>query len=403
MARKLKNFIDGFMKYTEGRGSPEIYRKWTAIFTIAAVCERKVWLTTAKGKLYPNQYMLLVGGAGIGKSLCTNTAADLVNEVKTPETPLFLAPTSVTKASLIDCLNAAERRIIRPMETPSIISFNSLTIIPNEFGVFLPAYDTEFMSTLTDLWDCGRYAETRRTSKINIEIPHTQLNLLSATTPAQLSGILPEGAWEQGFMSRMLLIYSGDITHTDIFAKLDHDGVLYKNLVEDLRDIYRCYGEITVSDEAKLAINEWAAGGAAPVPDHPKLVSYCARRPAHLLKLMMVAAIANDSERVITIDHFAEAYDWLMQLEAAMPDVFKSMKVGGDARAIEECWHFAYQLWMKNKEPIAEHRIFAFLQERVPVHNIERLLDVMVRAKLFDKAYTPSGAMGYNPKARKVA
>ena len=402
MARQLKNFVDGFMKYTEGRGSPEIYRKWAAIFTLGVALERKVWLTTAKGKLYPNQYIILVGGAGIGKSLCTNTCSDFLNELRSPETPIFLAPTSVTKASLIDALNSAERRIIRPTETPAIISFNSLTIIPNEFGVFLPAYDSEFMSTLTDLWDCGRYAETRRTSKINIDIPHSQLNILSATTPAQLSNLLPEGAWEQGFMSRVLVVYSGDIVHTDIFAELDTDNELRKKLSHDLLDIYKLYGGMTVDEDAKAAINEWAKGGAQPAPDHPKLVSYCARRPAHLLKLMIIAAVANDSDRIITLDHFAEALSWLEQLETFIPDVFKSMKVGNDARAIEECWHFTYQLWMKKKEPIPEHRIFAFLQERVPVHNIERLLDVMVRAHLLEKVYAASGGYGYNPKVKRA-
>ena len=105
MPRRLNNFIDAFLAYTEGKGSPRIYRLWSAIFTVGAVCERKVWLTTAKGKLYPNQYILLVGGAGIGKSLCTNIVFDLLSEVRTPETPFHIAPTSVTKASLIDSLS----------------------------------------------------------------------------------------------------------------------------------------------------------------------------------------------------------------------------------------------------------------------------------------------------------
>src|SRR5690606_1752494 len=181
MARRLSNFLDAFMKYTEGKGSPEIYRKWTAIFLLSAVLERKVWVKTSKGQLFPNQYILLVGRAGVGKSLCTSTASTLLDEVKTAENPLFIAPTSVTKASLIDALDNAQRRIIRPQETPSVVSFNSLIIIPNEFGVFLPTWEGEFMAALTDLWDCGRYAETRRTKNLSIEIPRTQLNMLSAT------------------------------------------------------------------------------------------------------------------------------------------------------------------------------------------------------------------------------
>jgi hypothetical protein len=402
MPRKQKSFIDGFQRYTEGRGSPAIFRRWSGIFLVGATLERKCWLLTVKGKLYPNQYLILTGPAGVGKSLCTSTVYDLLEELRTPETPFHIAPTSVTKASLIDALNDAERRIVRPMETPAVTAFNSLTIIPNEFGVFLPSWEGDFMSTLTDLWDCGRYAETRRTSKININIPNTQLNLFSATTPAHLAGLLPEGAWEQGFMSRVLIIYSGEVVHTDLFLFDQMDEALRGELIADLRDIYRMYGAFTITDDAKEAINAWAKAGGPPVPDHPKLSSYRIRRPAHLLKLMQIASASQDSDRIITLEHFAEALDWLIELETYMPDVFKSMKTGGDGRAIDECWHYAYLSWMKHQQPVPEAKLIAFLQERVPVHNIERILDVMIRAQLLTKQFTATGGIGYQPKARKA-
>lgn len=400
MTRLLSNFIDGFQQYMADKGSPTLYTKWASIFTVGAVCERKLWLTTNKGVLFPNQYVILVGGAGIGKSLCTRASYELLESIRTPENIFHIAPTSVTKASLIDALDGAERRIIRPMATPSITSFNSLTIIPNEFGVFLPSWEGDFMSTLTDLWDCGRYAETRRTKSISIDIPNTQLNMFSATTPAHLNNLLPEGAWEQGFMSRVLLVYSGEVIHTDIFSDMNHDVELWKKLTHDLRCIYNMFGEITVSDEVKDAINLWARSGGAPTPDHPKLVSYGARRLAHLLKLCIIAAVSSDSEKVITLDHFAEALDWLVELETYMVDIFKSMKVGGDARAIEECWHFCYQQFMKKKAPVPEHMVYAFLQERVPAHSIDRIIDVMSRAQLMKKVFTASGGVGYEPKVK---
>lgn len=398
MARRLTNFIDAFIKFTEGKGSPLLYRKWTAIFLISAVCERKVWVRTAKGQLFPNQYILLVGRAGVGKSLCTSLAYQLIDETRSQENPLFLAPSSVTKASLIDGLDNAQRRIIRPQETPSVVTFNSLIIIPNEFGVFLPAWEGEFMSTLTDLWDCGRYAETRRTKNLAIEIPRAQLNMLSATTPAHLIPLLPEGAWETGFMSRMLMCYSGELIHTDLFHEDELDTKLWDDMLFDLRAIYKTYGALTVSEDAKQAINEWARAGGPPTPDHPKLASYNMRRVAHLLKLCMVVCIASGEEKEISLEHFAEALDYLIELESFMPDVFKSLKVGGDARAIDECWHFTYQHWMRKKEPVPEPLLYSFLQEKVPAHSIERILEVMVKAKLLEKAYTNSGGVGYNPK-----
>lgn len=398
MPRKLRNWVDGFYRYTEGKGSPPLYRKWAAIYTVAAALERKVWVRTAKGVLYPNMYVVLVGNAGVGKSLGVGLTYDLLEGLPN----LKLAPTSVTKASLIDRLMEAERTVIRPMDNPSIITFNSLQVIVNELGVFLPEYNSEFMSALTDLWDCKNYHETRRTHKIDIKIPATQLNIFSATTPSYLNNFLPEGAWEQGFMSRVLLVYSGNGEYTDMFQENTYDEGLWKELKHDLNQIHSLYGQFQVTEEVKVALNEWGRSGGQPAPTHPKLSHYLSRRAAHLLKLMQVSAAASDDDRIISLDHFAEALDWLIELEASIPDIFKAMKVGGDGRTIEECWHFVYERFIREKEPVLEHRIFHFLQERTPAHNVQRLIDVMEKARLIEKKLT-AGGIGYEPKGKRAA
>lgn len=402
MSRHFKSFIDGFIHYTEGRGSPMIYRKWTAIFLVSAVLERKAWMINNKGVLYPNQYIFLIGPPGVGKSLCTSTAYTMLDEIRTPESPIHIAPTSVTKASLADALNKAERRIVKLDHTPAITAFNSLQIVSNELSVFLPAWDGEFMSILTDLWDNGVYHETRRSSKIDINIPKAQLNLLASCTPAYLNSLLPEGAWDFGFMSRVMNIYSGEAKYTSIFTKLNGDGSHYKSLIEDLSDIYNIWGEYKLTEEVEQAIDHWAFQGFHPRPDHPKLTNYNTRRQAHLLKLCLVASAAASSDRIITLEHYAEALDWLAEAESYMPDIFKALKVGGDARAIEECWYFAYQHWIKhNKTPVPEHLLVTYLGEKVPAHSVDRILDVMVRAQLLTKKFTNSGH-GYEPKGRNA-
>jgi hypothetical protein len=398
----LPSFVDGFRSFMADKGSPKLYSKWSAIFTIAAVLERKVWVTTKKGKLYPNQYIILVGPAGIGKSVCTNAAYDLINDIKGPEVILHMAPTSVTKASLIDALNGAERSIMRVNGHASLDRFNSLIIIPNELGVFMPAWEGDFMNTMTDLWDNKRYAETRRTKSINLEIANPQLNMLSATTPNYLNTLLPEGAWETGFMSRTLLAYSGEVIYSDLFGgdTVDTTGELWKNLKIDLRSIYKLYGEMQPTDEFITAINAWSRSGGHPAPDHPKLTSYITRRAAHLLKLCVIASASSSDEMLLTIDHFVEALDWLTELEKFIPDIFKSMKSGGDARAMEELYHFVYQEFIRSKDPVPSYLVHAFLSERVPVHNIEPIISSMLKSRLFDEKYCKGGEKGFEPRGK---
>ncbi len=398
--RRLPNFLDSFQAYMETSGSPRLYTKWAGIFAIAAVAERKIWIPTEKGRTYPNQYIFLIGPAGIGKSVCTNAVYDLIEAIQSPENVIHLAPSSVTRASLIDSLDNAERRIIRPMAIPPVETFNSLVAIPNELGVFLPAWDGDFMSTLTDIWDNKRYAETRRTKSLAITIPRPQINLLSATTPAYLMNLLPEGAWETGFMSRTICVYSSEIKYTSLFKKRAVNEQLWKDLVHDLTAIYKTFGKFSITEECWQAIDEWGEGGFEPVPSHPKLVGYNQRRMHHLVKLCMICALAHDSELVITLDHFVEVLDWMVELEALMPDIFKAMKTGGDAAAIEECYHYCFQQYMRRgNKHVPESLMWAFLQDRVPAHNVARILEVMEKAGLIKKEFCESG-QGFKPMGK---
>jgi hypothetical protein len=138
------------------------------------------------------------------------------------------------------------------------------------------------------------------------------------------------------------------------------------------------------------------------IPGHPKLITYRQRRIAHILKLCLISAASCDSERIITLENFTEALDWLVELEHFMPDVFKSLKVGGDARAIEECHHYVFQKYMRsNKKPVPEHMVIAFLQERVPAHSVDRILDVMQRAHILEKQFA-AGGQGYVPMVKQA-
>lgn len=395
--RKLSSWVQGFTTYTAKVGSPPLFTKWAAIFTVAAALERKVWLTTNKGKLYPNLYVFFVGPPGAGKTVAEDKAAEIFRTLDDHH----LAPTSMTKASLIDRLSSAERKIVQPRENPPVITFNSLTIMANELGTMIPSYEGDFMNVLTDLYDNKVYSETRRTNKIDIQIPNPQLNLIAATTPSYLNGLLPEGAWDQGFLSRTMMIYSGGIESHDLWAADTTDKELVSALVFDLKSIGNLYGELKIDDDVKQAFTEWQRGGRQPVPEHPKLAHYNTRRAAHLLKLCAVACASTGDRPIITLDHYAEAMDWLLEAEHSMSDIFRSMTMGASTRVMDDVWFHTYSIYMKEKKPVMEHRLIAYLSERVPAHDVARILEVMTRAKIFEAAHVAGMGMCYTPRAPK--
>jgi hypothetical protein len=302
---------------------------------------------------------------------------------------------------MIDTLALSSRKIIN---SHGFAAFNSLQVIASELGVFLPAYDPAFMNTLTKLYDGELYEERRRTGKVNhIRIEHPQLSILGGTTPSYLNSFLPEGAWDQGFTSRTIFIFSDEIVQRDIFE--EHEEQTYNegllgDLSHDLKAIASLYGKVTWSKEAMAAISAWDKVYLEPIPEHGKLVHYNSRRLAHIIKLCVVASVSRSSEMEITIEDFQEAQNWLLEAEVVMPDIFKSMGVSGDARAMEDTWYFVYQLYGKSKRPVMEHLIISFLKDRVPSYSLNKIIEVMVRSKIL-KLELINGVPAYVPAPKR--
>lgn len=405
--QRLPSWVSAFIEVTEATGSPDILRRWAAIACISGVLERKVWLKTSRGELYPNMYTVLTGPPGVGKSVPLKMVEKLWRSIGGQSgDKLHVAPNSLTKAALIDTLNDSPRRIVRPADNPPYVEFHSLLVMAGELGVLLPAYDNEFMNTLTDLYDGGYYAERRRTNSLKYEIEKPTLNILGGTTPSYLQNLMPEGAWSQGFASRTLFIYAGQQVVTDFFDEPEDSTQTFELLEKDLSVIASRFGEMKIEESAKATFVAWHKAGGPPIPDHPKLEHYLTRRSVHLLKLMMVAAHARQGNSMrIEMADYQLALNWLLEAEAAIPDIFRSMVgIGSDGQVQDELWHYAFKLWAKNKEPIPEHRLVQFLRERVPSHNVMRVLDVMVRAGVFEaNVLSANGIVGYKPAPRSAS
>jgi hypothetical protein len=376
-ARKLESWIDGFLEYTSGLPSPKIWRKWTGIATLAGAIERKIWTVNSIGQVHATLYIIIVGPPGTGKTLLTSTIQDFWYHLKDLHAP----HSDLTGASLKDRLREAERRVVRPNCQPSILSFNSIAIAVNELSILIKGFDPELMHILTDIYDGKRFGESRRGKDLTYSVDHPQINLVAATNPHYLNAILPEGAWSEGFASRLCLIYSGEKILAPIFKMRKANVELKESLIHDLKIIHGLIGNYQFEDGAADAIENWHMAGGPPAPTHPKLLSYNSRRTYLLLKLCLIAAASESNEPVITVDHYNIALEWMLEAEEFMPDIFKSFAQGGDSVVIGDLHYFIEKTQIKERTPgVIEARVFSFLQQRVPSHNIAGLLTAMQNA-----------------------
>lgn len=326
--------------------------------------QQKVWVNAKASLLYPNLYIWLVGPPSTGKSEACKAIAQYL---PTKEDGFYLASKSCSGASLSIEMAEAAVKIQRSTHFHEELNYNSMLMAADELQTLMHEYSTSIVAMLTTFYDCNLFTESRVTRE-KIEIEHPQLSTLVGTTTSHLLKTLPEGAWEQGLMSRTILIFA-DEKHLadDIFASTHSFS---KDLANDMGCINTLFGQFRVDDGYRNTYNTWRKGGSLPAPAHPRLKHYCGRRGAHLLKLSMVAAVDEGDNLVLTESHFHRALGWLTGAEAVMPYIFSHI-TSVQTMAIEEALE-----GMAGKT-VTEGQLGFFLSGRIPAGQVPYTINLM--------------------------
>jgi Protein of unknown function (DUF3987) len=384
-----QDWITRFLDATEGIFSADSFRLWTAITTVAAAVEKKIYTVSGGGKVYPNLYVVLAGPPGSGKSQSIIRARTALATLE----QFHLGPDNVTSASFLDCLDVSTGSFMNG-SAAGISIFHSMAVISREFGVFVPRYDLEFLSMVSDIFDNPpNYNSPRRTSK-SVNIQNPSFTLLSGVTPDFLQEILPEAAWGQGFTSRIIFVYGpdGKFNTQDFFVARDDD--IISPLVPQLKDIHAIAGEMFWTEPARNALNTWRRDGMTPLPTHGRLRHYLARRTHHLAKLSMISAISAGNWPEVLLSDFERAYFWLITAEETMPDIFRAMAAKSDRQIIEDLHYAVYTRYMSaipsERKPVHVDRFTEYLMDKVPSERIRAIIGTAVASGYFRQGSFPN-------------
>lgn len=365
---------------------------------VAAAIERKVWMSTFSQEYFPNLYVLLVGEPGSGKSFVIGIVEDFFREALKEH---HLGKSSMTRASLSDMLNESERKIVIPEAKPPVKIFNSIFLAADEFSVLMPSYDNDMIPALQKLYDCKPFSEKKRTAKIDYTVSKPQLNLFAGTQPAYLNRFMPESAWDEGFISRTIMVYSGEAIFKNPFEDLSGSAELRAALLHDLKIIGSEYRNITIDQDAATALVNWASKGGEPKPAHPKLRSYIVRRTSQVIKLSIISAV-DLGHKTITLEDYQRALGWLTEAEHVMSDIFKAMASGGAKKVMEETYYAVYDYYIRKKKPMPVNMVLAYVAERAPTHEVEKLIELMEKVGLIERVTVDILAgPGYKPRIKK--
>lgn len=394
-----QNFISNFMEYTEGTFSPELHKKWTAIAMVAGALERRVYIpVSGNRRTFPNLYTFLVGVPGVGKQIIDD-AKGLFEEVQRTGQPAFrVAPHSMTKASMIDCLLRSKQGFLPPVGSP--VEYSSMFVFAEEVGIMMPAYDTDFLGVLNGLYsNPATHTESRRTGSVReAEVLKPQINILAGVQPGYLSSVFPDEAWTTGFVSRTIMVYGTKTREYNPRQKAVDVDYLRPMLVRQLERFAMMNGEVDLTEEADEVYADWITGGLKPVSEHSRLQSYNARRNQHLLKLALVCAISRTGQYTIEGIDVRTALAWLIEAESQMPSIFLEMRGRSDGQVLEELYGVVLQHWIKqNRKNFGEDFILSFLANRVPSEKVTRMLELAERTGCVIR---DAGSTSYRPGAK---
>jgi|SRR5579864_5964866 len=366
------------MQITETQRSPPSFRLWTAIATIAAVLERRVWTETDVKPLYPNLYTVLAGAPASGKTIMVSYSREMLTPLVKPG-GVFLGPDNPSAASFMDELGKSSKISINGMGVPF---YSAMTVLCTELGDLISKYDKDFVAKLTTLYDNPpAYSMPRRVSKsLTVEVPC--VNILAAATPDALGDTIPESAWGQGFTSRVIFIYGPipDMTRRIFQRPQQQDKTHLQARLKLFFD--ELHGQFIWESDAQTAMENWFnIEKMRPIPTYGKLVNYVGRRDVHTMKLAMISAVSAGHGLTVTLEDFLRGRQWLLDAEVLMPDVFRAMAQKSDTQLLQDAHYFFLTKFGKvareKRQPIKDRELWDWFSSRAPHEKIQGLITAM--------------------------
>lgn len=333
--RRLSNWIEGYLKFTENTESPKSYHLWVAISCIASALQRRVFQRWGHDKIYPNQYIVLVGPSGQArKGAAISIGKSLVRDVNIP---------IVGQDNSIEAIIRDVRLAVSSFQNPEtgMPQFQSaVSCFSDEFAVFTGQQNTRLLSYLTEWWES--LDNWKRTTK-NMgtdDIVGICVNLLAATAPDWIPYILPKEAIGGGFTSRCMFIVENRKGRTIADPNaFEIPKRLREDLLYDLEQMTLLTGEAHFDAEAHEIYCAWyeeqdrkIAAGQIEVRD-PAFMGYYSRKATHLKKVAVALSVAERSDLVINGEHVRRALSLLSGVESTMSQVYAGI---GKAKYAEE-------------------------------------------------------------------
>lgn len=340
-----------YLSLTEGLESPVPYHIWSFLSLISALCGSRITLQhgpTGNQKL--NLGVILSGAPAIRKSTALTVMQKFAEGLPIYYGPTDTAgqrqgimsamlprwqvdsdeddPTQLDFESLEELASYDSDSVLPALPDPVTRRSSEIYFVSKELGRLLSAQSRELLDFFTDGMD-GESFHYQLKNQV-IKIPKPLISLIGATTPASLGAMMPRGASEHGFLSRIIFVHATQLTQAvpipqgwdeqhHMIRKVMHERIL--DMVNGVNT------EVTLSENAERTFRDLY--GYQVRTSDVRLMAYSGRRQTHLLKVAALLAILRGETPVrVTSADLRLSHGILAHTEVFMDRAFYGLDTG---------------------------------------------------------------------------
>ena len=334
----MAGLYEKYMDYVAPFKGSKRYHKWAIIATIGALLERRCWYPIGGlGRLHPNMYILLVGGAGTGKSTVGGLVASLVKEhnrgLPTLDERIKFGPTKFSPAALIETFKRTYVKRNDVEQSAMWFYSSELSTGIKDIGGGSVADD------LLEFFDCNNIFEKDTLSGGKVEIIKPCLNILGCTTPSFISKFLPREQSGTGLAARLILVPEFDRVPMDPEVPVG-DKAKKRAVMSEIARIHSIEGAFTNTPDVKDFWAVWYEQNQTEIykeSDGSFMRDYLARKGVMIRKIAMCLSASRSCDMIITKMDYVNA---IAMLDEIQPDMLRCFTVT-DSRKVTD---FAKQI-----------------------------------------------------------
>ena len=407
---KLSNpVLTQYLQMLNATESPPIFHAWSLLSAASACMTRRCWFNLGAVAIYPNQYIMLVGPAGVRKSSAIRFSKKILQDIPIRWSPNSTAgrlqglisvmggennrmseedkafKEAMDAAGGMDIGGAVEMDLADPFADLHALQRHAMYIAEGEIVSFLGMKMDEFITFLGDMWDkSGEESFTYSLKRESVTLSKPCLNMIGGITPMHITTYLPAQSIGQGFTSRVVMVYADKAKKIPWPEEIpDEEYMVFRKIMRHIFDTFD--GPMSYTPEAKAAIIELYAHKIEI--DDARFIHYAERRQAHMLKAAMALA-ALRLDMTITEADIRDAHALLVLTEKRMAESLGEygMDKGSLAKAR------ITSILRNAVEPLSVHRIVMNVGSDVPRTEINKALyqltqdGVIIELRLCDPA-----------------